>query len=34
VFRSAQGKGLTIEVDVPARAETEHAEENPHPVGG
>lgn len=34
VFRSAQGKGLTIEVEVPAGAETEHAEKDSHPVGG
>ena len=33
IFRSAPGKGLSIDVEVPAGG-TRHAEENPHLVGG
>jgi signal transduction histidine kinase len=33
IFRSASGKGLSIEVEVPAGG-ARHAEENPHLVGG
>jgi signal transduction histidine kinase len=34
MLRSEKGKGLTIEVEVPARGATQHAEKDPHLVGG
>jgi hypothetical protein len=34
VFRSEKGKGLTIEVGVPARGAAQRTEKDPHLVGG
>jgi signal transduction histidine kinase len=33
-FHSEQGRGLAIRVEMPARGAAEHAEKNPHFVGG